>query len=91
MATLLDYLHWRGDITLDIAPFCAADDLVMARIAYIPFEDVVEFNDPITVGEACRKLLLKEDGSVQLIRRAEEPKDYFATFDGLDIWNKFQF
>ncbi|MBO4987995.1 MAG: diaminopimelate decarboxylase [Lachnospiraceae bacterium] len=37
------------------------------------------------------ELLLKEDGSVQLIRRAEEPKDYFATFDGLDIWNKFQF
>lgn len=27
------------------------------------------------------ELLLKEDGSVQLIRRAETPKDYFATFD----------
>ncbi len=37
------------------------------------------------------ELLLKEDGSVQLIRRAEEPKDYFATFDGLDIWDKFRF
>ena len=37
------------------------------------------------------ELLLKEDGSVQLIRRAETPKDYFATFDGLDIWDKFAF
>ena len=27
------------------------------------------------------ELLLKEDGEVQLIRRAETPKDYFATFD----------
>ncbi len=27
------------------------------------------------------EVLLKEDGSFQLIRRAEEPKDYFATFD----------
>ena len=27
------------------------------------------------------ELLLKEDGTVQLIRRAETPKDYFATFD----------
>ena len=27
------------------------------------------------------ELLLQEDGSVKLIRRAEEPKDYFATFD----------
>ena len=31
------------------------------------------------------ELLLKEDGSVQLIRRAETPADYFATFDCLDI------
>ena len=37
------------------------------------------------------ELLLKEDGSVQLIRRAETPKDYFATFDGLDIYEKFNF
>jgi diaminopimelate decarboxylase len=27
------------------------------------------------------ELLLREDGSVDLIRRAETPKDYFATFD----------
>ena len=27
------------------------------------------------------ELLLKQDGSVELIRRAETPKDYFATFD----------
>lgn len=30
------------------------------------------------------ELLLKEDGTVQLIRRAETPKDYFATFDCFD-------
>ena len=31
------------------------------------------------------ELLLKEDGSVQMIRRAEKPEDYFATFDFCDI------
>ena len=30
------------------------------------------------------ELLLKEDGTVQMIRRAETPKDYFATFDFCD-------
>ena len=30
------------------------------------------------------ELLLKEDGSVQLIRRAQTPADYFATFDCFD-------
>lgn len=32
------------------------------------------------------ELLLKEDGSVQLIRRAETVKDYLATFDFCDIF-----
>ncbi len=31
------------------------------------------------------EVLLKEDGSTQLIRRAETPEDYFATFDCFDI------
>ena len=34
------------------------------------------------------EVLLKEDGSAQLIRRAETPKDYFATFDFCDILNR---
>ncbi len=31
------------------------------------------------------EVLLKEDGSTQLIRRAQTPEDYFATFDCFDI------
>lgn len=37
------------------------------------------------------ELLLKEDGSVELIRRAETPKDYFATLDQWDIYKKMGF
>ncbi len=36
------------------------------------------------------ELLLREDGSVQLIRRAETPMDYFATFDCFDIYEKIR-
>ncbi|WP_374285680.1 diaminopimelate decarboxylase [Lactococcus sp.] len=31
------------------------------------------------------ELLLKEDGQVRLIRRAEKPEDYFATIEGFDF------
>ena len=37
------------------------------------------------------EILLKEDGSVQLIRRAETPRDYFATFDLFEVYNKIPF
>ncbi len=38
-----------------------------------------------------KELLLCEDGSVKLIRRAETPKDYFATFDFCDILDKMDY
>lgn len=34
------------------------------------------------------ELLLKEDGSVEMIRRAETPEDYFATFDFTNLFTK---
>ena len=34
------------------------------------------------------EILLKEEGSFELIRRAETPEDYFATFDCFDILRK---
>lgn len=33
------------------------------------------------------EILLKEDGGFELIRRAETPEDYFATFDSLGIFD----
>lgn len=36
------------------------------------------------------ELLLREDGRVQQIRRAETPKDYFATFDFTDAFPKLK-
>lgn len=35
------------------------------------------------------ELLLKEDGTVQQIRRAETAKDYFATLDGCEMMQKY--
>ncbi len=35
------------------------------------------------------ELLLQEDGTVRMIRRAETPKDYFATFDFCDILKNY--
>jgi diaminopimelate decarboxylase len=34
------------------------------------------------------EILLKEDGSFSLIRRAEAPKDYFVTFDQFPLYKK---
>ena len=42
------------------------------------------YNGKLTSAE----ILLKEDGSFEMIRRAETPRDYFATLDCFPIYNK---
>ena len=36
----------------------------------------------------CKEVLLREDGSFTLIRRAETPRDYFATLDVDPVWQR---
>ena len=36
----------------------------------------------------CKEVLYCQDGSFRLIRRAEEPRDYFATLDMDPVWNQ---
>ena len=40
MANIHDYLHWRGDLTTAQAPFNEVDALILAKLAYIPFEEI---------------------------------------------------
>lgn len=41
MADLLDYLDWRGDLTLAQAPFNEVDNLILAELSYIDFRGIV--------------------------------------------------
>ena len=55
-----------------------------------PAKDLLRFeNDVKTVSYThLAEVLLKEDGSFEVIRRAETPKDYFATLDGTPEYEK---
>ena len=54
MTGIMDYLEWRDDIPFDVAPLNEADCLVLARLSYIPFEDVVSFETSIRLDDAVR-------------------------------------
>ena len=41
MANILDYLDWRGDLTLAQAPFNEVDNLLLAELSFVDFRDVV--------------------------------------------------
>ena len=41
MANLLDYLDWRGDLTLAQAPFNEVDNLILAEVSFVDFGGIV--------------------------------------------------
>ena len=44
MANILDYLDWRGDLTLAQAPFNEVDNLLLAELAFVDFRGIVPEN-----------------------------------------------
>ena len=48
MSNMLDYIEWRGDIPFTAAPFNEVDNLVLARLSYIPLNGIINgFNDKL--------------------------------------------
>ena len=41
MSDIFDYLKWRGDLSFEQDSFNAVDALILSRLSYLPFEDVV--------------------------------------------------
>ena len=41
MANILDYLEWRGDLTLAQAPFNEVDNLILAELSFVDFGGIV--------------------------------------------------
>lgn len=41
MANMLDYIDWRGDITLDQSPFNDIDNLIFTQLSFINFDGIV--------------------------------------------------
>ena len=62
MANILDYLEWRGDISLQEDPFNAVDNLVLSWMAYVNLDEVMPIgicNGSMTVSEAIEKFFSK--------------------------------
>lgn len=41
MASILDYLDWRGDLPFSAAPFNEVDNLILSELCFLDFKDVV--------------------------------------------------
>ncbi len=59
MATVRDYLRWRGDLRFSQDAFNDVDALVLAMLSYLPFDDIISGDGAkgfITIQEAAGRL-----------------------------------
>ena len=35
MANIIDYLDWRGDLTLEVSPFNEVDNLLLSELSFL--------------------------------------------------------
>ncbi len=69
MANIFDYLEWRGDLSIDIDKFNEIDNLILARLSYFPFDDLIN-NEELTLQEVYEKY--EKIGTVGRILQKED-------------------
>ena len=65
MANLMDYLDWRGDITLAVSPFNEVDALILAELSFVDFEGIVpppELGRGLPLNEAAEAFFARHGG-----------------------------
>ena len=66
MSNMLDYLLWRGDLSLKKAAFNDIDALILSRMVYTKFDNIVPngyLSGIITIQEAIKQVLAKTPAS----------------------------
>ena len=65
MANLMDYLDWRGDLTLEISPFNEVDALILAELSFVDFDGIVpppELGRGLPLCEAAEAFFARHGG-----------------------------
>lgn len=76
MGGLLDYLAWRGDLSLEQVPFCAVDALILSALSYVGFEGLVpeEAEPAVPLGRAAEGWLSLPERRRGRCRSEEDPR-----------------
>ena len=84
MNTIFDYIEWRGDINMTHDPINDVDILILCRLSYIPFDNVVPSSideGSVQIKEAAIKVLELENNGLKQFRKEEDKKLLEALID----------
>lgn len=73
MASIFDYLRWRGDLPLNLVPLNPVDGILLSRLSYLPFELYSRSleHDSAPLKDVAAALLALPELEVKALRRAD--------------------
>lgn len=67
MANIFDYINWRGNLSLLQDSFNEIDNLILSRFSYLPFEEIMEDNEIVTVKELAERFNKKDTNQIPFL------------------------
>ncbi|MBQ8331625.1 MAG: DUF2974 domain-containing protein [Clostridia bacterium] len=77
MASLFDYIDWRGDLLFSEVPLNEVDSLILSQISYIDFQDIVcpeHDGELLSLREATRLYLRRHRGEAPYLGKIVPPE-----------------
>ncbi len=71
MANIIDYIVWRGDLTFNQAKFNEIDNLILSRVSYFPFDDLIEYDETISIKEAYERFKKLDLKKVKILQQED--------------------
>ena len=72
MSFISDYIHWRGDLTFDKAPFNEIDNYIISKIGCPDYTGIIPSdNHTINICEAIEKYFSQDNAGLGVLASAE--------------------
>ena len=71
MSNIIDYIEWRGDLSFIENKFNEIDNLILSRISYFPFENLIKNNETITINEAYQRFIKTDLNNVRVLQKED--------------------
>jgi len=72
MSNVCDYVRWRGDLTLAQSEFNEIDALILTRLSYFPFDQLIQENEEATIEELSKRFENTDKSTMKILWEDDE-------------------
>lgn len=63
----MDYIQWRGDLSILQDEFNEIDSLILSRFSYFPLDEIIEENEIVTIQELSKRFQEKDRSNLAIL------------------------